>query len=286
MAEVNSLTSKPVDDVYAVHSDILALIDELLPELDENGEHIHSFSTPFKTVDSLYGANPPTESHSDDKTAVDKNSSPIMSTNNIRKTAAVPSSDRPQKPPPKPPRRRMTSQQRAILAALCALNFCGYACYSNIAPFFPYEVVRKGGSATWTGLIFACYQLVMFIMGPLVGRYIEVVGARFMLIIGPFIAAWCCILFGFLDWVPHGPTFLALAFIIRMFEAVGSVMFVVVSMSIRPALFPNDIAFVYVSRKIVKYGQKFIEIYSVPVSSSHRECCKLSHQSDLPSVRL
>lgn len=70
-------------------------------------------------------------------------------------------------------RARLSRQQRSLLAALCATNLCVFLVYSLQAPFFPAEVLEKGGTATWNGFIFSAYQIAMLAASLVFGRYVS-----------------------------------------------------------------------------------------------------------------
>ena len=87
-------------------------------------------------------------------------------------------------------KRKFTNRQKYFMACFIILNFANFLCYSLIAPFFPnevsvrsetgfleisslFQVIKKGGNATISGLIFASYEFVMLIMGPVFGKYVS-----------------------------------------------------------------------------------------------------------------
>ncbi|CAB1335535.1 unnamed protein product [Coregonus sp. 'balchen'] len=108
------------------------------------------------------------------------------------------------------PNQRMTRNQILTLISIASVNFSSMICYSILGPFFPKEIVQ--------------------------------IGAKFMLISGLFVSSVCTILFGLLDRVPDGATFIALCFIIRSVDAVGFSAAMTSSFAVSTKVFPNNIA--------------------------------------------
>lgn len=145
------------------------------------------------------------------------------------------------------PNQRMTRYQILTLMSIASVNFSSMICYSILGPFFPQEAVKKGASQTVIGLIFGCYALCNLMGSLVLGKYIVQIGAKFMLISGLFVSSVCTILFGLLDKVPDGATFIILCFIIRSVDAVGFSAAMTSSFAVSAKVFPNNIATVLVS---------------------------------------
>ncbi|XP_031643685.1 MFS-type transporter SLC18B1 isoform X3 [Oncorhynchus kisutch] len=116
------------------------------------------------------------------------------------------------------PNQRMTRYQILTLTSIASVNFSSMICYSILGPFFPKEIVQ--------------------------------IGAKFMLISGLFVSSVCTILFGLLDKVPDGATFIILCFIIRSVDAVGFSAAMTSSFAVSTKVFPNSIATVLGSLEI------------------------------------
>ncbi|XP_045579615.1 MFS-type transporter SLC18B1 isoform X3 [Salmo salar] len=116
------------------------------------------------------------------------------------------------------PNQRMTRYQILTLMSIASVNFSSMICYSILGPFFPQEIVQ--------------------------------IGAKFMLISGLFVSSVCTILFGLLDKVPDGATFIILCFIIRSVDAVGFSAAMTSSFAVSAKVFPNNIATVLGSLEI------------------------------------
>uniref|UniRef100_A0A8C8EYN0 Major facilitator superfamily (MFS) profile domain-containing protein n=1 Tax=Oncorhynchus tshawytscha TaxID=74940 RepID=A0A8C8EYN0_ONCTS len=148
------------------------------------------------------------------------------------------------------PNQRMTRYQILTLTSIASVNFSSMICYSILGPFFPKEAVQKGASQTVIGLIFGCYALCNLMGSLVLGKYIVQIGAKFMLISGLFVSSVCTILFGLLDKVPDGATFIILCFIIRSVDAVGFSAAMTSSFAVSTKVFPNSIATVLGSLEI------------------------------------
>uniref|UniRef100_A0A673XDF2 Solute carrier family 18 member B1 n=1 Tax=Salmo trutta TaxID=8032 RepID=A0A673XDF2_SALTR len=141
-------------------------------------------------------------------------------------------------------------QQILTLMSIASVNFSSMICYSILGPFFPKEAVKKGASQTVIGLIFGCYALCNLMGSLVLGKYIVQIGAKFMLISGLFVSSVCTILFGLLDKVPDGATFIILCIIIRSVDAVGFSAAMTSSFAVSAKVFPNNIATVLGSLEI------------------------------------
>ncbi|XP_063953212.1 MFS-type transporter SLC18B1-like isoform X1 [Lytechinus pictus] len=117
-----------------------------------------------------------------------------------------------------------------------------FTSFSVLAPFYPYEAQKKGVTPTETGLVFGIYSLVSFIACPILGKYLPVIGGKFMFLSGSFVSAGCNILFGVLNRIEDETLFLIYCFLIRIFEAVGSSAVLTAGMAICANVFPDNVA--------------------------------------------
>uniref|UniRef100_A0A914X2N0 Major facilitator superfamily (MFS) profile domain-containing protein n=2 Tax=Plectus sambesii TaxID=2011161 RepID=A0A914X2N0_9BILA len=101
---------------------------------------------------------------------------------------------------------------------------------------------RKGMNVTQIGIVFGVFELVMFIFAPILGKYMCVIGSKFMFISGLFITAGTSILFGFLNLLDTGPMFFGYSLAIRCVEAIGDAAFLTSSFAISAYTFPGRIA--------------------------------------------
>ncbi|XP_066275389.1 MFS-type transporter SLC18B1-like [Branchiostoma lanceolatum] len=132
-------------------------------------------------------------------------------------------------------------RRKFTLMSLATMNFAACMCYAIPAPFFPGEAQSRGVSDTAVGLVFGAYAFFCMVTGPLFGKYINVIGAKFMLVAGMFVAGTCSVLFGMLDYM-EGDVFLAFCFLIRGLEAVGVSACYTASFAIMAKEFPDNVA--------------------------------------------
>lgn len=139
---------------------------------------------------------------------------------------------------PKP----LTLNQKLTFAGIAAMYLTSMMSFSVLAPFFPYEAEKKGVTPAVTGLVFGIFSLTSFLISPIWGKYLPVIGAKFMYLSGCFVGAGCNLLFGFLDEIQGKTMFLAYCFTIRIVEALGSSAAITAGMSICANVFPDNIA--------------------------------------------
>ena len=96
-------------------------------------------------------------------------------------------------------------------------------------------------SGTVSGLVFSCYALVVMLSSPVLGAFLPVIGAKFMLISGIFVAGVANILFGLLNYIDSSVQFTVFCFLVRSFEALGAAAFSTASYTYIMAEFPDDI---------------------------------------------
>ncbi|XP_034419271.1 MFS-type transporter SLC18B1 isoform X2 [Cyclopterus lumpus] len=140
------------------------------------------------------------------------------------------------------PAPRMTRQQILTIISMASVNFSSMICYSILGPFFPNEALKKGASQTIVGLIFGCYAVSNLIGSLVMGKYIVQIGAKFMLVMGLFVSSACTIMFGLLDRVPSGATFISMCFIVRSIDALGFAAAMTSTFAMTAKIFPNNVA--------------------------------------------
>ncbi|XP_073945786.1 MFS-type transporter SLC18B1-like isoform X1 [Choristoneura fumiferana] len=118
--------------------------------------------------------------------------------------------------------RQLSRRQQLTLASLALVDFMSFCSMSVMAPFFPGEASQKGLSNTVCGFVFSFYAVVIFITSPILGKFIPLVGAKFMFIAGMFIAGFCNVLFGSLVMIEDTTMFTVLCFVVRGAEALGA----------------------------------------------------------------
>ncbi|KAJ8733922.1 hypothetical protein PYW07_014473 [Mythimna separata] len=137
--------------------------------------------------------------------------------------------------------RHLSSRQRLTLASLALVDFMSFCSMSVMAPFFPREAAAKGLSETMCGIVFSFYAVVMFLTSPLFGKFLPVVGAKFLFTAGMFIAGACNVLFGTLALIDDTTTFTTLCFVVRGMEALGASAYSTASYVFVVNTFPDSI---------------------------------------------
>ncbi|CAH2268750.1 jg23773 [Pararge aegeria aegeria] len=137
--------------------------------------------------------------------------------------------------------RHLTRHQRLTLASLALVDFMSFCSMSIMAPFFPREATAKGLSETMCGVVFSFYAVVMFITSPFFGKYLPMIGAKFMFTAGMFMAGSCNVLFGTLVLVEDPSTFTVLCFVVRGMEALGASAYSTASYVFVVNAFPDNI---------------------------------------------
>lgn len=140
-----------------------------------------------------------------------------------------------------------TRRQWLTLIIMGLADFCNAICVSLQAPFFPNEAERKGATATEYGLVFGIFELVVFIISPIYGQYINRIGPKVLFNSGIFTTGTSAILFGLLDRIPNHIPFITCAFIIRIVEALGNAAFLTASFAIIAKEFPDNVATTFAS---------------------------------------
>ncbi|XP_071946856.1 MFS-type transporter SLC18B1-like [Antedon mediterranea] len=129
-----------------------------------------------------------------------------------------------------------------LLIALIAISqLFLFMSWSIIAPFLPPEAEQKGASQTEIGFIFGIYSAVQFIVAPIWGKFIPVLGARFVFIIGYIITGATNVSFGFFDRIASGTPFVATCLLARAFQGVGTSGVFTAAMTMVAYTFPNKI---------------------------------------------
>ena len=82
------------------------------------------------------------------------------------------------------------------LVLISASNLFGGVSLSLLSPFYSAEALLKGVSVTKSGIVFGSVFVTTVLCTPVIGRYIEVLGARKFLLLGSGICALGNIAFG------------------------------------------------------------------------------------------
>ena len=134
-----------------------------------------------------------------------------------------------------------TRRQWLILVVFSFAQFCNAVCVSLQAPFYPSEAERKGATASQYGLVFGVFELTVFLVSPIYGRFMTRWGPKFINNAGIFTVSVMCILFGFLDRINDTNTFIGCSFAVRIVEAMGNAAFITSAFSIIAKEFPKNV---------------------------------------------
>lgn len=138
-------------------------------------------------------------------------------------------------------------RQWVTLVIFSIAQFCNAVCVSLQAPFYPAEAEAKGATATEYGLVFGVFELVVFIISPIYGKYLDRIGPKLMNNTGITTVAIMSICFGFLNNIDNPRAFIALSFLIRIIEALGNAAFITSAFTIIAAEFQNNVGAAFAS---------------------------------------
>ena len=113
------------------------------------------------------------------------------------------------------------------------------------APFYPKEAERKGATASEYGLVFGVFELVVFLVSPLCGKYLPRIGAHKAFSMGIYTTGSMCVVFGFLDRFQNPTYFITASFLVRVIEACGNAAFLTASFSLVAQYFQSSISTVF-----------------------------------------
>lgn len=144
--------------------------------------------------------------------------------------------------------------------------------YLLLSPDFQAE--KKGATATEYGLVFGVFELVVFIISPIYGQYINRIGPKVLFNTGIFTTGTSAIIFGLLDRIPSHTGFISAAFVIRIVEALGNAAFLTASFAIIAKEFPNNVATTFVSfdQIVVISGSIPCNVGFYPIQASLETC--------------
>ena len=118
-------------------------------------------------------------------------------------------------------------------------------CVSIQAPFYPHEAESKGATATEYGLVFGIFELTVFIVSPIIGKYLPRIGIHRSFSGGIAVTGSMLVVFGFLDRIGNGEIFIGLCFLVRIIEAFGNSAFLAASFTLVAQLFPTSVGTVF-----------------------------------------
>ncbi|CAH1774797.1 unnamed protein product [Owenia fusiformis] len=141
----------------------------------------------------------------------------------------------------------LSRRQKLLLIMMFLANVVAFMCMGLPAPFFPTEASDKGLSKTVSGWIFGIFALAQFVVSPVFGKLLPVIGTRFLLLSGEFLGGGCTILFGVLHFVPQYMRieYIVLCFVCRVIMAIGCAACTTATYAITALEFSDSIATVF-----------------------------------------
>ncbi|XP_040575634.1 MFS-type transporter SLC18B1 [Lepeophtheirus salmonis] len=135
-----------------------------------------------------------------------------------------------------------TKRQKLIGIIIGTVNFFSAICVSLQSPFYPDKAEEKGATSTQYGLVFGVFELTVFIVCPIIGKFLVKLGIHRCFVWGIAITGFCCIIFGILDFIQDPRLFVIAGIFIRIFEALGNSAFITASFSIIAQEFSSNVA--------------------------------------------
>ena len=128
-------------------------------------------------------------------------------------------------------------QQWMVTITFIVINLFNAMCFSMQAPFYPIEAEMKGCTPSEYGLVFGVFELVVFLVSPIIGANLNRLGIKATLCTGIGAVGVSTVLFGLLDKLENGKVFLAFSFVLRIIAAAGNAAFLTGSFSLIGKIF-------------------------------------------------
>ena len=96
-----------------------------------------------------------------------------------------------------------------------------------------------------SGIVFSIYAIASVIFSPIMGKLVPIFGARKILLIGILFNGISNVFFGLTEFITNKDAFFWTCFILRIFEAFGTVSHVCASYTFVIRRFPKDISYVF-----------------------------------------
>ena len=128
-----------------------------------------------------------------------------------------------------------------ILSIQC-LYLASFCVASTIGPFYTLELKARGSNTITGGLVFAAYPYIIFVLSPIVGKYLPRIGPVTTLAAGSFMEGTGEILFGFIALFTEQWLFVLFSFLLRILTAVGAALSQTATISILCCLYPNHVS--------------------------------------------
>ena len=136
-------------------------------------------------------------------------------------------------------------EQWGAVVTLALTHLCNGMCVAVQAPFYPAEAAKKGCSATEYSLVFSIFELTVFLVSPVVGKFLPRMGVTKAFCGGILLTGIMCVAFGFVNVIENPDTFIIVSIIIRVIAAFGNTAFLASSFTLVAQLFPSTVGTVF-----------------------------------------
>ena len=133
-----------------------------------------------------------------------------------------------------------------LLILSTQLLYLSSACvYSTIAPLYALEAKKRGTTSTVIGLVFSAYPFIIFILSPIVGKFLPQLGPVLTLFVGSFLEGFGEILFGFIVSMQNRWMFVLFSFLLRTVAGVGASFSRTALISILSVMYPDHVSVIF-----------------------------------------
>ena len=138
------------------------------------------------------------------------------------------------------------SKKDILLILSTQLLYLSSACvYSSIAPLYTLEATKKGTTTTVSGLVFATYPFIIFVLSPIVGKVLPQLGPVSTILVGSFLEGFAEILFGFIIYTSKRWIFVLFSFLLRIAAGVGASFSRTALISTLSTLYPDHVSTIF-----------------------------------------
>lgn len=150
------------------------------------------------------------------------------------------------------PRKRGTSinehftrRQWIIMAVLYMGLMSVFLPVGIMQPFYPVLAMSKGATPSQFGFVFGVFRLTMCLGSPILGKFINHIGPRFMFSAGVTFCGGCSIIMGFVIYIADTATFLGESYAIQTITGLGTIMMAISATTLVNKEFPDDMGAVF-----------------------------------------
>ena len=88
-----------------------------------------------------------------------------------------------------------------LVLAILGMTALSNSAYAIIAPFLPFSFKKKGIDQEWIGYIFSIYSVAVIVCSPMVGKMINIVGRRNLVVFGMAMMGMSFVMFAIIEQV-------------------------------------------------------------------------------------